>query len=251
MMRFFRNVRQMSLKKGKFIDYFIYASGEIILVVIGILIALQFNTYHQRHIDKKLEQYYLAQIRDNLVADSLLLYEELAEIERRLPVIENLLTELNKENNKSSFNEAFREYINSILVPLSFVSNRATYSEMESNGQLIVIRDKEIRNEIVTLYINIEKMENTYRVNYEFMQPIDAELIYGKGIAKYQKYQNTLFSPYLSEDELYDLKNIKAVLESNIANWNCTILYMQPVIASQLDEVRSMIVKIDQYLDQD
>ena len=76
MIRFFRNVRQMSLKNGKFIEYFIYACGEIILVVIGILIALQFNTYHQRHIDQKVEQYYLKQLKDNLVTDSLFMYEE-------------------------------------------------------------------------------------------------------------------------------------------------------------------------------
>lgn len=251
MIRLFGNVRQKSLKNGKFTDYLFYASGEIILVVIGILIALQFNTYHQRHINKKAEHYYLKQMKDDFVTDSLFLYEELAIFEKKLPVIQKLLTELNKENNKSSFNEAFRAYINTVLVPLSFVSNRATYSEMESSGQLIIIRDKELRNEIVRLNNNLEITENTYRVNYEFMQPIDAELIYENGIAKYQKYQNVLFSTYLSENELYDLKSITAVLESNLANWNWTIVDMQPEVASQLDELRNVIVKINQYLDQD
>lgn len=249
MIRFFRNYRQFSIKERKIGNYLKYAIGEIILVVIGILIALQFNTYHEIHINKKAEHYYLSQMKIDLVADSLFLYQELANFEKKLPVIQSFLTELQKENNQESFNEAFRNYINNILIPLSFVSKRSTYSEMESSGQLGIIRDKELRNRIVTLYNNLEKTENLFQVNYEFMQPIDAVLINEKGIAKYHKYQSALFSPYISEDELYDLKSIKAELESNAANWNWTIVDMQPAIASQLDKLRNVIARINTYLE--
>ncbi|WP_228853488.1 DUF6090 family protein [Aegicerativicinus sediminis] len=43
MIKFFRNIRQNLLSENKFTRYFIYAIGEVILVVIGILIALQIN----------------------------------------------------------------------------------------------------------------------------------------------------------------------------------------------------------------
>lgn len=43
MIKFFRNIRRGLLQKNRFSKYLIYAIGEIALVVLGILIALQIN----------------------------------------------------------------------------------------------------------------------------------------------------------------------------------------------------------------
>ena len=47
MIKFFRKIRQKTLTESKFSKYLIYAVGEIILVVIGILIALQVNNLNE------------------------------------------------------------------------------------------------------------------------------------------------------------------------------------------------------------
>ena len=47
MIKFFRKIRQNLLSENKFSKYLIYAIGEIILVVIGILIALQINNWNE------------------------------------------------------------------------------------------------------------------------------------------------------------------------------------------------------------
>ncbi len=57
MIKFFRKIRQRLLSENKFSKYLIYAIGEIVLVVIEILIALQINTWN--------ESRKLAAIRDN------------------------------------------------------------------------------------------------------------------------------------------------------------------------------------------
>jgi hypothetical protein len=46
MIKFFRKIRQNLLLEGKTGKYLKYAIGEIVLVVIGILIALQINNWH-------------------------------------------------------------------------------------------------------------------------------------------------------------------------------------------------------------
>jgi len=51
MIKFFRNIRQSLLQDGKTSKYFKYAIGEIILVVIGILIALQINNWNEQRKD--------------------------------------------------------------------------------------------------------------------------------------------------------------------------------------------------------
>ncbi|WP_339893795.1 DUF6090 family protein [uncultured Algibacter sp.] len=47
MIKFFRKIRQKLLTENKFSKYLLYAVGEIVLVVIGILIALQVNTWNE------------------------------------------------------------------------------------------------------------------------------------------------------------------------------------------------------------
>ena len=48
MLRFFRNIRKELAAENKVTAYLRYAIGEIILVVIGILIALQINNWNER-----------------------------------------------------------------------------------------------------------------------------------------------------------------------------------------------------------
>lgn len=59
MLQFFRRIRRKLLKEGNFKRYLIYAIGEILLVVIGILIALQINNLNQVQKTKNIEQTYL------------------------------------------------------------------------------------------------------------------------------------------------------------------------------------------------
>lgn len=52
MLRFFRQIRQGLLTHNKFSKYLLYAIGEIVLVVLGILIALQINTWNEDRKDR-------------------------------------------------------------------------------------------------------------------------------------------------------------------------------------------------------
>ena len=61
MIKFFRNIRKQLLGEGKTAKYFKYAIGEILLVVIGILIALQINNWNENRKDRNEE---LVALRD-------------------------------------------------------------------------------------------------------------------------------------------------------------------------------------------
>ena len=52
MIKFFRNIRKKLLTEGNTFKYFKYAIGEIILVVIGILIALQINNWNEQSLER-------------------------------------------------------------------------------------------------------------------------------------------------------------------------------------------------------
>ncbi len=69
MIRFFRNIRQNLLSQNKFRKYLLYAIGEIILVVIGILIALQINNWNESNKTQEEVKSYLGQLAVDLTAD--------------------------------------------------------------------------------------------------------------------------------------------------------------------------------------
>jgi hypothetical protein len=71
MIKFFRKIRQKLLSEGKTAKYLKYAFGEIILVVIGILIALTINNWNENRIAKKSEKGQLINLVQDLKLDSL------------------------------------------------------------------------------------------------------------------------------------------------------------------------------------
>lgn len=71
MLRFFRQLRQKLLTKNRFSKYLLYAVGEILLVVVGILIALSIDTWKSDKLDRISETEYLKRLSADLVRDTL------------------------------------------------------------------------------------------------------------------------------------------------------------------------------------
>ena len=69
MLAFFRKLRKSLIEKGSARKYLLYAIGEIALVVIGILIAIQINNWNQERQNGLLEKDYLFHIYDDLQRD--------------------------------------------------------------------------------------------------------------------------------------------------------------------------------------
>lgn len=69
MIKFFRKIRQKLLTENKFSQYFIYAIGEIILVVIGILIAISINNWIDTRKKDDLKISYIESLKSDLSAD--------------------------------------------------------------------------------------------------------------------------------------------------------------------------------------
>ncbi len=67
MLRFFRQIRQRLLTENRFSKYLLYAVGEILLVVIGILIALQVDTWREEQKSSIYERSILKEIRNSLL----------------------------------------------------------------------------------------------------------------------------------------------------------------------------------------
>ena len=69
----FRNIRQNLINEGKTSKYIKYAIGEIVLVVIGILIALQINNWNEQKNEQKNATILAQSMLDDIVKDTKLL----------------------------------------------------------------------------------------------------------------------------------------------------------------------------------
>ena len=69
MIKFFRRIRQRLVVDGKFSKYLLYAIGEIVLVVIGILIALQINKWNEFIKNNELEASYYCRLLEDVRQD--------------------------------------------------------------------------------------------------------------------------------------------------------------------------------------
>ena len=77
MLRFFRNIRQRLLTENKVSRYLLYALGEIVLVVIGILIALQVNNLNEQQKDRTKLKIAIQSLQKEIIQDSILISEQL------------------------------------------------------------------------------------------------------------------------------------------------------------------------------
>ena len=68
MIRFFRKIRQKLLDEGKLRRYLVYATGEILLVMIGILLALQVNNWNEKNKEREHQMEQLSNLRTEVVS---------------------------------------------------------------------------------------------------------------------------------------------------------------------------------------
>jgi hypothetical protein len=98
MIKFYRKIRQNLLSEGKIVKYFKYAIGEIVLVVIGILIALQINNWNENQKAKTTEIYVLNEILSNLNEDGIILSEIIEQRQKAKTSVADMLNYLQTEN---------------------------------------------------------------------------------------------------------------------------------------------------------
>ena len=90
MIKFFRQIQQRLLKEKRLSQYMLYALGEIILVVIGILIALQINNWNESRKTENEIKASLHALKNDLIQDTLQISERLPFIEQHYLLNESL-----------------------------------------------------------------------------------------------------------------------------------------------------------------
>ena len=205
MIKLFRAVRQRLLSENKFSKYMIYATGEIVLVVVGILIALSINNQNENNKNRVLEKDYLERMSLNIKADIKNIKASINNIKSRKKRSEFLLKCIEDptliEQRPSYFITSieFSGYTNSPVI------TKNTFEEIKSSGKLSLIRNKKIKSKIGSYYAEGLSYQQ-YGFIYEDMQR--AFLKNRMGILNSQ--QQIEMSSF-SNDKNYSITEAKAV----------------------------------------
>lgn len=146
---FFRNMRQKLLAENRVTRYLLYAIGEIILVVIGILIALQVNNWNENRKKNELKKQYLSSLISDTKNDTLLLKRDIKEIESDLAVITSFKNRLSKSTANMDTVRHIARYEYLPFFDPSNELNRNTITSLLSTGDLNLY-DKNLQNIILT-----------------------------------------------------------------------------------------------------
>ena len=151
-MKFFRNIRKKLASENKVGSYLRYAIGEILLVVIGILIALQVNNWNEARKNRIQERNFLVRLLTDINTDIENISSSIRLNKNRMQRAEFLLASMDQpqlaEDSATYFIRSI-EYAGYTNNPV--VSNN-TFEEIKSSGKLSIIRNEKLRSVIQEYY---------------------------------------------------------------------------------------------------
>ena len=241
MIKFFRIIRQNLLNEGKTTKYFKYAIGEIVLVVIGILIALSINNWNENQKLNEIRQNYYQQLVLDLDSE-----------------IQNLNSKISHIDKSIESYEAYRKIENSNLQPIEIIQafgkieysfstisfNSNTIETLESTGDIKLIPTI-IRSKLIKLKREQESIIDVANGNEsEYLNNLQKAGNLGfYGLGKY--YTNEAIHKKIKENYV----EIILTLEATFMLKNFTETGKIKSLKSMLEKVNELKVLIKQELE--
>lgn len=238
MLQFFRRIRRKLLKEGSFRHYLLYAIGEILLVMVGILLALQVNSWNENRLERIEEVNLLEGIQKDLAQDTLT-YQSALEIQsislRKQTALRDIIY------NRRPRNDSITNYFRSVAATSTPIFVVATYERALRKG-LKTISNAALRNTLVLYYEStIPYMDNKTKIDpkYQFatiMRPF------------YNKYLKIEFDK--NGSKIYSLNDLTAMANDNpfLVELNTALLNKDVIIdllEESLEGCRSLIDQIE------
>lgn len=193
MLRFFRQLRQRLLTDNKFSKYLLYALGEIALVVIGILIALQVNNWKEETAFRKEERLLLI----NLKADFEVRREELLEfdtyIELEMAALGTILPFFNSDESLPE-----EQVLDSLL---SYSDNAYGFNDsfqlldlLFNTGRIDLIGNEQLKNHLLKWPFLVEETLEEQRylteIDIRLGYPVADQFIAHSDLSRYFTFRN-------------------------------------------------------------
>lgn len=150
MIRLFRHVRKKLIEKENLRKYLLYIVGEVALVVIGILIALQVSNLNEDRKVRQFEEEILSLIDQNLQADA----EQLNEILEYTNEVDSLTDRLIHELEQENYDDSVNVWMGKIVSFERFKSQSSAFEVLKARG-IESVSSKELQLALIAYYDQI------------------------------------------------------------------------------------------------
>lgn len=193
MIKFFRKIRQNLLSQGRTGKYLKYAIGEIVLVVIGILIALQINNWNQERIESEELEGLLQSISSSVQSDIKNL-NLLTTARRNMGEKSRRIYDEHINSNKTTINLREVTYVGlafqDINNLISFSAKLSTFESLKNSTYYRKIQNTDLASLLFAYYINAQKIKQ-------------AEDRHNENIERRNQEWYTKFSDNLNDQEVF------------------------------------------------
>lgn len=245
------------LSEGKTGKYLKYAMGEIILVVIGILVALGINNWNENRKDRNLERNYIQELKTDLRKDSTSISSMLSQSNKQLRakyllhkyLIENtdfvflnnnldLYPDYMKTHHYDEDSLAFYfqiQWDSKSQYPFNPITT--TIDEMKGVGKIGIIENQKIRRSIIEIYNSYESYKQNYENQYQKTLDEIYKLIFDELPALYTMDNSSLI-------EIFKEQRVRNRFEANfVIGQNGRIRQLKQVNQRMLDELNQYTKK--------
>lgn len=173
MLKFFRSIRRKLLDQGSLRKYLVYAIGEILLVMVGILLALQVNNWNEKRKNRIEEQVILENLQTDFQDNLSQLQKKIVMTKKSQEAIEKVVsTFINKDLDKGAY-AGVDTLLQLISRRTSFDAKTSSLDQVFSTGKLGVIRNQALRNMLSAWSSNLQEVTEVEARTRETRQRYD------------------------------------------------------------------------------
>jgi len=255
----FRKLRKMLLSKNRFTTYSLYAIGEIFLVVIGILIAVQIDDWNNNRKQKIAEKKYFGNLKQDLLDDISSLNNMTVLAENKFNAANRVRYRINQDTIGSIYD--FIRDIETLVFVGEFTPHKNTYLEMSSTGSFSSIDNTEIKLSLLDLYESYEDINggqehirNDYNVFLEDLQKyIDMGTYYDLPDSDFELVKLSLDTMLIQQNQDQIRQNFTALINGNVFRNNIYLLevnyrYFTPFYKKTKEQAETLVNLLDEEL---
>jgi len=162
MIKFFRKIRYNLMEQNKTGKYLKYAIGEIVLVVIGILIALSINNWNQKLKNRGIEQAYINRLIKEVEKDTSYFKDIKRQFDFKESKIIRVISTWQIDNLRVVDSLQYINDFRSAGDINSWYIEPVTWTQLIQTGELKLIRDKELIDKLFDYYNSIKKVADNF-----------------------------------------------------------------------------------------
>ena len=160
---------------NNFRDNWIKYGFETLAVTLGILGAFALDNWNEVRKDAKTETTYLKRLLSELKQDTLYFSNAIQYYKNNNQIIYEFSSAINNDNSHDSILlDLASDYFSIGWAMPTFSPSTSTFDDLSSTGNLRVIRNSFLRGDIVKLYHQYRDVQDRFKVNHDWLTPIDA-----------------------------------------------------------------------------